>query len=259
MQPLVEYPNTSPREFALGICANLRTQFGVDLAPILTSPALSERAKRRTAAQALAEAIIDRAHQQRFPDFVNDTTDPADDENIRRLLGSDRVADTIDTEPNFSVTERNAQILMTYEGDTLKTYVFNLTKRFENMANATGVGVLVAEMAAGAVVAVGVPAGVATVKALRAGQALLAAMRSGVLSIGIKTVITAVAAVLIALLLYLVFENPKRSSGSSSTTPIRTSWSTIGRPAATFTWSTARWPTSWRTIPTATSTRPWCN
>jgi hypothetical protein len=113
----------------------------------------------------------------------------------------------------MALSESDANIVISYQGDQLKTYLFNLTKRFENMANAQSVGVLVAEMAAGSIISVGVPAAVMTVKALRAGQTLLAAMRTGVLGIGMKTVITAVVVVLASLLLYLLWENPKKILG----------------------------------------------
>lgn len=213
MQPFINYSEVSPREFALDVCAGLRIELGVDLVPILTATSLSGPARRKAACLALAEAIIDRAHRQGYQDFLDDPTDPVENPETAGLLGLGQPADEIDTEPNFVVSQHNARILAGYQGSTLRDYVFTLTKRFENMANASSIGVLVAEMASAAVISVSVPAAVATVKALRAKQTLLAAMRTGITSIGMKTAIAAVAAVLVALLLYLLFENPKKILG----------------------------------------------
>jgi hypothetical protein len=60
---------------------------------------------------------------------------------------------------------------------------------------------------------VGVPMAIGTIKALRAGMTVLNAVRAGITSIGLKTSIGAVVVVLVAFLLYLFLENPKKILG----------------------------------------------
>ncbi|MEV6850365.1 hypothetical protein [Actinoplanes sp. NPDC051411] len=213
MTDLTAYTADNPHEFALGICANLRETLGVDVLPILTSPAVPEPERIRRAAGLLLEGILDRADREQLNDFLSDPTDPAENPTIAWLLGLPAVPGAIEPEPNMAISEKDALTLQGYEGQKVYDYVFTLTKRFELMATSTTVGQLVAQMAAGAVISVGVPMAVGVIKALRAGSKLLAAMKLGITGIGMKTAITAVVVVLAALLFYLLYENPKKILG----------------------------------------------
>lgn len=186
----------SSRAFAESVCDNLHKQFGVDLRRIFSQDALSDRQKISLAAARLKDAIFLHAHENSYEGF---DIAAAEEET--------------DTEPNIAISENDAVYLSNLQGDEVKTYLYNLTKRFENMANAKSPGILVAEMAGGAIIAVGVPMAVTVVKGLIAKQALKAAMLAGVKGIGMKTIIGAVVVVLASLLLYLLLENPKKVLG----------------------------------------------
>lgn len=203
------YSQFSHRDFALSVCASLRRDLGVDLVPLLTAPSdLPDRQRVKNAAVALMEAILNRAHALGLDDLLVDPQDPRDDPVISALM-----TDAVELEPNFAVSETDARYLMQLQGASVREYITTLTKRFENMSKAPNIGILVAEMAGGAIIGVGVPAVVGTVKALRAGEALMAAMRTGITSIGMKTVIGVVVLVLAGLLYFLLWENPKKVLG----------------------------------------------
>jgi len=207
MELTYDFGQLSPKEYASQICSRLRETFGVDLEAIYTSQGLSDRQKLSRARSALLESILTRAYNEALPDFLAGA--PIDsDPNLAAFIDED-----IDIEPNIALSENDAVYLIALQGDEVKTYLFNLTKRFENMAESKTVGTLIAEMVGGGIISVGVPAAVATVKALKAGETLLAAMKTGITSLGMKTVIAAVVVVLAALLLYLFLENPKKILG----------------------------------------------
>ncbi len=193
----------SDQEFAKSICLNLHNLYNVDLDAIFSSEGLTDKQKIKMGANRLQEAIFLRAYNNGYEGF-----------DLNLSEGGTIIANgDIDIEPNIALSEADAKFLSTLEKEEVKTYLFNLTKRFENMANAKTPGLLVAEMAAGGIIAVGVPMAVTVVKGLIAKQALKTAMLAGIKGIGMKTVIGAVVIVLATLIFYLLVENPKKILG----------------------------------------------
>ena len=160
----------SDQEFAKSICLNLHNLYNVDLDAIFSSEGLTDKQKIKMGANRLQEAIFLRAYNNGYEGF-----------DLNLSEGGTIIANgDIDIEPNIALSEADAKFLSTLEKEEVKTYLFNLTKRFENMANAKTPGLLVAEMAAGGIIAVGVPMAVTVVKGLIAKQALKTAMLAGI-------------------------------------------------------------------------------
>ena len=193
----------SSQAFAISICHNLKNELGVDLQAIFSAEGVSEKGRIALAANRLQEAVFLRAYNNGYEGFY---FDEAEGQVVS-------VSEDIDIEPNIALSESDAKYLSNLQGEAVKTYLFNLTKRFENMAAAKSPGLLVAEMVAGGIIAVGVPFAVTVVKGLIAKEALKAAMLAGIKGIGIKIVIAAVVVVLATLLFYLLLENPKKILG----------------------------------------------
>ena len=194
------------RRFAEDIVQRLNRGSSVDLMSIINAPGQSYREKHRALVEALLEAKFEREVLAGNEYFLGENEDPTT--AFERLLGSD-----IDIEPNISFNTKNADIIAGYKGDELKTFVFNLTKRFENMEAAATPGQLALEIVGGGMLSVGVPMAYNTYKAMKAGEALMVALRTGITKIGMKTAIVAVVVVLAALLLFLFLENPKKILG----------------------------------------------
>ena len=207
MELTYEYSHLSPKQFAEQIIDRLNTTFGVDLKSIFENDTLSNEQKVRKARVLLLEGILNE-----FDYSVSDVdlTSASDfDEDAFLTL----LSEGADIEPNFSLLEKDAQYLMSLTGDDIKTYLFNLTKRFENMATARTPGQLAIELVAGGLLSVGVPAAINTIKALKAGSTVLNAVRAGIMGIGMKTAIAAVVIALATLLLFLFLDNPKKILG----------------------------------------------
>ena len=203
------FDHLSPRQMALDVCARIQTRHNIDLAAIMSSPSLSYHDKRRMMIELLLSAKFAAEYQSGNEFFADDTeSDAADLAQVNNVLAEDT-----DIEPNISFPKKNAAVVRDYTGDELKTYVYNLTKRFENMEVAATPGQLALEIVGGGLLTVGVPMAVQTFKAYKAmGTAakLLPALKTGITKLGMKTAITAVVVVLVALLLYLFLENPKK-------------------------------------------------
>ncbi len=194
--------------FAEEIVADLREEFGLDLMPILTA-AIPHKQRKKTAVSHLFEAIIERADREgHLADWNADRDDAAHDETLEKLLSDD-----VDIEPNYSIVPSDLKTIIAYRDSAVKEYVFMLTKRFENAAKAKSAGQAAIEIVGGGVVGVGVPAAVIAIKAYRAGSTILAAARAGITGVGMKTAIGVIVIALIGLLLFLLWENPKKLLG----------------------------------------------
>ena len=200
MEPTNSNHGNDARALGYSICERLYQNLGVDLIPIFNAVSLTDKEKISQASKRLIEAIFLDAVDQRITWFTEDETEFD-------------LGEVDDIEPNIALSESDAIYLSGLQGEALKKYLYNLTKRFENMAVSKSPGMLVVEMAAGGIISVGVPLAVNVVKNLRAGQALRLAMLNGVKGLGMKTAIAAVAVILVALLLYLTLENPKKILG----------------------------------------------
>ena len=203
------FNHLTPREMALDVCGRIQARHNVDLAAIMSSPSLSYKEKRRMMIEALLSAKFEAEYQSGNEFFANETdSDASELAQVKNLL-----ADDSDIEPNISFPKKNAAVVRNYTGSELKTYVYNLTKRFENMQVASTPGQLALEILGGGLLTVGVPMAVETVKAYKAMGAaakLLPALKTGITKLGMKTAVAAVVVVLVALLLYLFLENPKK-------------------------------------------------
>ncbi|WP_226804104.1 hypothetical protein [Amylibacter sp. SFDW26] len=204
-----DFDGLSSREVALRICAPLQERNGVDLISIMSCPKMSFDEKRRAMVEALLCSKFEREYQAGNEFFMDETEqDTAEIITLDEMLKAE-----IDIEPNLSFSTANADVLRTYTGSTLKTYVYNLTKRFENMEKAATPGQLALEIVGGALLSVGVPMAVGTYKAMGPGIKFLAALKKGITGIGMKTAVAAIVVVLVVLLLYLFLENPKKILG----------------------------------------------
>jgi hypothetical protein len=208
MQLIHDYDHLEPRQFAELILENLKTSFGVDLRPILETPQATRSELSRRATVALVEAIFTRAHQD------GTWADWSDSEaNLSNTQLHAALDESVEDEPNYSIIPSDLPTILAYRGDAVKTYIYTLTKRFENMSNAKTPGQLAIELSAGGLISVGIPAAIGAVKALRTGATVLNAIRAGVTSIGMKTALLAVAVIIVGFLLYLFLDNPKKVLG----------------------------------------------
>lgn len=205
METIELLEEVSEKEFATQICGNLNEEFGIDVKSLLLTPGISDRERIKLAANHLVEAIILKSAAENIEGF--------EIQSLSEVNLAEFVANTLEIEPNISYSEKDAIALSNLQGQKLKDYLFTLTKRFENMAKAKTPGQLVAEMAGGALLSVGVPMGIQVVKSLIAREGVKLAMLNGVKAIGMKTVIVTVALVLAGLLYYLLVENPKKILG----------------------------------------------
>jgi hypothetical protein len=213
MQLYNEYDHMSSHEFCEHILDNLKRAFGVDLRPTFTAPGLSDGEKLRRASAELLEGVFANAQREGYWYDWN-ADDAADEEKaLDRSITAKLTVAAVEEEPNLSFIPSDLTVIRGYRGDQLKTYLFSLTKRLENMSNAKTAGQLAIELTAGGLISVGVPMAVGAVKALRAGLPLLQAIRAGITSIGLKTAIGAVVVVLVGFLLWLFLENPKKLLG----------------------------------------------
>jgi len=202
------YGDVSPKEFALDVIDRLNERYDLRLDDIILNHALTTAQKKKLLTTQLLEVLwadLD-AHDVSAGIEYEPT---AHDNQLLTALA----ATNVELEPNITLTEHNANIIRGYQGDDVYNYLFTLTKRFENMAAAKTPGQLAIEIVSGSLVSVGVAMTVGTIKAWRAGAALLAAVKTGVTSIGMKTAIGVVVFVLVALLLFLLLENPKKILG----------------------------------------------
>jgi len=198
----------SPAEFAMQVIERLNARYGIRLDSVLTNPALSLSQRRRQAQMMLMEAALEQVARTE----AESNLDPSElAPEFEAMLKDD--GDAVEIEPNYIVSEHNAEVIATYRGQDVYDYVFTLTKRFENMSAAKSEGQLAIEIVAGGLVSVGTPMAFYTIKALRGGAALLSAVKTGVTSLGMKTAVATVIIILVAFLLYLLLENPKKILG----------------------------------------------
>lgn len=202
--------NVPERDFAMQIIAGLKQDFGVDILPIINDSSLTSVQIRQQASAALLKAAIARG---RASEFSEDWGSPADDDNVLQQFVSAEVAAEVDIEPNIAFLSKNVPDLAAMQGSDVKDFVFGLAKRFESASKSPSIEQLVAELLGGSVVAFSVSMGTAVYKALRAGETLRVALRAGITGIGFKTVIAVVLVTLVAFILWLIFENPKKCLG----------------------------------------------
>jgi hypothetical protein len=215
-----ELSDLTPRELAEQIIGRLEKTFSVDLLSIFGSAAFTEQQKILRFKDALFNAVLKRAETENLSEFFlapEGFTEHEERDYLKAETGYD-AGDAADVQeislvPNIALTESDAKIVKSYTGDDLKTYLFNLTKRFENMAGATTSAALTAEMLLGGVISVGVPAAVKTALSLQQGLALRAAITAGIKGIGLSAAIGLVLLAFSALLMWLFVDNPKKLLG----------------------------------------------
>lgn len=210
---ITNYNNQDPKSFATNIAMQLGATHNVDLLGIINNHALSVAEKKKIMCNSLIESIWNSIDAHNLKSGI-DYTHTESDIEIMEALSNGTLSETdVELEPNITFTEHNANIIKDYQGDDVYNFVFTLTKRFENMANAKTPGQLAIEIVSGSLVSVGIAMAVGTIKAWRAGATLLNAVRTGVTSIGMKTAVAVVVFVLVALLLFLLLDNPKKIIG----------------------------------------------
>lgn len=202
------FSGVSPKEFALGVINRLNARYDLRLHDIILNHALSTTQKKKLATTQLLEAVWADLDEHNVNAGIEYTPTEHDCQILTALE-----ADKVELEPNITFTEHNANIIRNYQGDDVYNFLFTLTKRFENMAAAKTEGQLAIEIVSGSLVSVGIAMTAGTITALRAGATLLAAVRTGITSIGMKTAVAVVVFVLVALLLFLLVDNPKKILG----------------------------------------------
>lgn len=204
------YSDVSPKEFALGIIDRLNGRYDLRLDELFLNQALSTPQKRKMATTQLLEAIWADLDAHNADAGIAYEPTPHD---VQLMTALQTGATNVELEPNITLTEHNASIIRGYQGADVYNYLFTLTKRFENMSAAKTPGQLAIEIVSGSLVSVGIAMAVGTIKAWRAGAALLAAVRTGITGIGMKTAVAVVVFVLVAFLLFLLLDNPKKILG----------------------------------------------
>lgn len=179
------------------ILANLKREVGADLAPILRDGSLSVQERRSRAADLLFQALSARGRAEH----------PAEWE------GAAFAAAAVEVEPNIVVSVKEARRLEALQGEPVKTYMYDLTERMEQMARASTPEDLARQLVLAGLLSVGTSMAKGTIVALRAGQALFTAVRIGIMGIGMSTAIGTVVVLLVGLLLWLMLENPKKVLG----------------------------------------------
>ena len=179
------------------ILADLKREVGAALAPILLDQSLPIPERRSRAADLLFQALSARGR----------AASPADWE------GDSFAAAAVEVEPNIVVSVKEARRLESLQGEPVKTYMYDLTERMEQMAKASTPEDLARQLVSAGLLSVGTSMAVGTIKALRAGQILLTAIRVGIVGIGMNTAVGTIVVLLIGLLLWLLLENPKKMLG----------------------------------------------
>lgn len=198
------------REFGIEVVERLNAQWCVRLDTIINNEALTLTQRKRLLIARMTEAALSNIDEHNW-EMGADAELLAMENRVlieRAIEGKDP-----ELEPNLSFTEHNFRILSNYQGDQVKNFLIQLTKRFESMANAKTPGQLALEIVGSSLVSVGTAMSKLTISAWRAGQPLLQAVRAGVTGVGLKTAVTVVIIILAALLLYLFLENPKKILG----------------------------------------------
>lgn len=195
----------SPRESALEIMETLKVRTGVDLASIASNEALSVEARRRKMIARLLEATLAGIDEYNRAEGI-ELERHDDNELVRAALAEEQTQ----IEPNLSLTQHNFEIVRGYRGQAVTDYVYGLSKRLEAMQNAKTPGQLAIEIGGSSLFSIGVAMAKLTWTAWRGGATFLAALRTGITTLGLKTAITVVVIVVVAFLLYLFLENPKK-------------------------------------------------
>jgi hypothetical protein len=208
--------NLTPRELSEQIIGRLENTFSIQLMHIFKTEALTERQKFVRFKDALYNGILQRAEAENLSEFFvapQDLTEREERDYLESEGGGDVGIAEIEIEPLIALAEKDVEIIKSYQGEDLKTYLFTLTKRFENMVIAKTPAQLAASLLQAGVLGIGTPFAFATGRALLSGATLAAAIRSGIQRIGFGTVISVVVVVLALLLLFFLFENPKKVLG----------------------------------------------
>lgn len=195
----------SPRESALEIMESLKSRTGVDLAAIASNEALSIEARRRKMIARLLEATLAGIDEYNRAEGI-ELEDHENNPLVRAALAEEKT----EIEPNLSLTQHNFEIVRGYRGQEVTDYVYGLSKRLEAMQNAKTPGQLAIEIGASSLFSIGVAMAKLTWTAWRGGATFLAALRTGITTLGMKTAITVIVIVVVAFLLYLFLENPKK-------------------------------------------------
>ena len=198
----------SPRAAAMDIMEGLKNRLGVDLAPIAANEALTVEQRRRKMTARLLEATLAGIDAHNHAEGIE-----LESHDDNALIAAVLAEEATSIEPNISLTQHNFEIVRNYRGQEVYDYVFTLSKRLEAMQNAKTPGQLAIEIGGSSLFSIGVAMAKLTWTAWRGGATFLAALRTGITTLGLKTAITVVVIVLVAFLLYLFLENPKKILG----------------------------------------------
>lgn len=201
----LEQMDKSPSALALEIMDSLKGRYGVDLAAIAKNDALTVEQRRRKMIARLLEATL-----AGIDDYNRTEGIELEPHDSNPLVMAALAEEKTEIEPNISLTQHNFEIVRGYRGQEVTDYVYGLSKRLEAMQNAKTPGQLAIEIGAGALFSIGVAMAKLTWTAWRGGATFLAALRTGITTLGMKTAITVIVIVLVAFLLYLFLENPKK-------------------------------------------------
>ncbi|MES2066006.1 MAG: hypothetical protein V4522_05025 [Pseudomonadota bacterium] len=201
----LETSSLSPRDAALEIMDGFKARLGIDLAGIAGNEALTVEQRRRKMIAKLLEATlsgIDEYHRAEGIELAS--------HEDNTLITAALAEEPTEIEPNISLTQHNFEIVRGYRGQEVTDYVYGLSKRLEAMQNAKTPGQLAIEIGASSLFSIGVAMAKLTWTAWRGGATFLNALRTGITTLGMKTAITIIVIVLVAFLLYLFLENPKK-------------------------------------------------
>lgn len=206
----LEHINESPEEFAKKILDRLSESCSYDFHQFFSANSnLSPREIKNQFTLKLLErklCIYDESNEDEEPDKT-------DNETVLAKVFGYLNGNGTEVEPNISISKDNYNIIKGYTGNKVSEYVYTLAKRFENMSNATSVGILAAEMAGSTLFAVGSALTYTVRKLMKTGEKIIEALKKGIKSLGLKTVIAVVVIILAELLLYLLLEKPEKVLG----------------------------------------------
>lgn len=185
-------------------CNRIREELDVDLYALLTTDEPEEQ-RILNARKAFLEAVFDRADREGLTELQMESGQL---NTVLEAVGAD-----MEVSPNWAYTEKDLPYLMKLQGLELMDHVVDLQKRLERASLTKDIAALAATLVGGGILSVGVPAVIAAVRSLIGGATIRAAAIAGIRAVSMATVVVAVGLVLIGLLAWLIFENPKKLAG----------------------------------------------
>ncbi|HTU15578.1 MAG TPA: hypothetical protein VMF31_10295 [Solirubrobacterales bacterium] len=190
-------------EHGMAACARIKAELDVDIYALLTTDEPEEQ-RLSNARREFVAAIFARADRESLTELQL----PPD-----QLKATLDLAAEMEVSPNWAYTEKDLPYLMQLQGQELMDHVVDLQKRLERASLTKDIAALAATLVGGGILSVGIPAVIAAVRALIGGATIRAAAIAGIRAVSMATVVVAVALVLLGLIAWLIFENPKKLAG----------------------------------------------